>query len=543
MRRIALHLAAITFLIAAPLSPAHGQAYQVTNLVSDGSVSAITTDPGFQNPWAISASGTWWISTANTGSNYVVSSASDAIAFKVVIPAASGTGNGTPTGSVTTGGASGMILSNGTKASFLFATLDGAIDGWNNKLGTAGAVVLNAINNSAAGASYPGLAILNVNATTSYILAPNFGAGNKIEVYDSTFKPTQLANSFTDPNLPSNYGPFSIHVLNNQVWVAYAQHPTAAPFIPVTGLGNGIVDVFDNTGKLVSRAVTGGNLNAPWGVAFAPSTGFGIFSGDLLIGNFGDGMINVYDPKTFAYLGQLMDSTGKSLQYPSLWELLTGGTAVGNSSTPSGGLVTDVYFTSGLVNEQHGLFAAISNGTVSGASPAFDFTIAAGATTVLAGSAATATLSVAPVNGFNGAVTFACSGLPVGATCIFSPASLNVASNLPATEQLLISTSPKMMASARPLHFGKTRSALALASLVPFSLLAFLRRRRGSPRILRVFGPLAILLLGLGTSVLVLGCSNGPAATPATPSGSSTVTVTATSGSISQKSTVAMTVQ
>jgi uncharacterized protein (TIGR03118 family) len=541
MRRIFhILLASFSILAACPVLSVHAQSYQVTNLVSDGSVTATTMDPNFLNPWAMSVSTTWWISTANSGLNYVVPSATNAILFKVAVAPGSGSGKGAPAGSVTTSGASGMLLSNGAKASFLFSTLDGTISGWNGALGQNTPTTLIAINNSSAGASYPGLAILNVNATTSYIIAPNFGAGNTIEVYDQTFKPTKLTGSFTDPNLPSGYAPWSVHILNNQIWVAYALRGASAPYVPTTGAGNGIVDVFDTSGNFVARAVTGGNLNAPWGVAFAPSSGFGIFSGDLLIGNFGDGTINVYDPKAYSFLGQLVDSTGKSLNYPSLWELLTGGTPVGNSTAVSGGLNTNVYFTAGLANEAHGLLGAISNGTVSGATPTFGFSSSTSSTTVNPGGAGTATLSIAPVNGFNGTVTFACSGLPAGATCLFAPSSLPVVASAPAIDQLSISTTPTMMTSRSHPQL-RNRAAITLASLLPLSVLIFLRRRT-SPNALRFFGPLAMLTLALGASALVVGCGNN-SSPPSTPAGTSSVTVTATSGSVSQKVAVSLVVQ
>ena len=148
--------------------PAIAQSYKVTNIISDGSVAANLTDPNFINPWGISASSTWWINAQGTGLNYVVPAAGT-ISFKVTIPPSSGltTSTGLPAGVVTTGGAISMLLPNGTKASFLFSTLDGTIAGWNNALGTNGAVAQIAINNSAAGASYPDLAILNNVGTTS----------------------------------------------------------------------------------------------------------------------------------------------------------------------------------------------------------------------------------------------------------------------------------------------------------------------------------------------------------------------------------------
>src|SRR5215472_7533962 len=477
MRRVLLLLlASFSIVTAGPVASLHAQAYKVTNLFSDSSTTSTNFNPNFINPWGISVSGTWWISAANTGYNFVISSATNASGFQVVIPPAGSNHTGSPAGSVTTNGASGMLLSNGIKAAFLFSTLDGAIYGWNNVLGTSGTPpTLLAINNSSAGACYPGLALLNANATTSYLLVPNFGTANKIEVYDQTFKPAKLAGSFTDPNLPTNYGPWSIHILNNQIWVAYALRSSTNSCAQVVGAGNGLVDIFDLNGNFVARAVTGGNLNAPWGVAFAPSTGFGIFSGDLLIGNFGDGKINVYDPKTYAFLGQLMDSTGKSIVNLSLWDLLTGGTPVLNSTTSSGGSLTNLYFTAGLANQAHGLLASISSATTTGAAPTFSLTAATPAMTVSNGSTSSpVTLSVAPVNGFTGAVTFYCTGLPSGASCNFSPSNVNVASNAVATTQMTVATSGVMAMSGHPdpylLHFHPA-FGLALASLLPFTLL------------------------------------------------------------------------
>src|ERR1700761_3345680 len=167
MRRILL-LASLCILALGPVFSLHAQAYKVTNLVSDGSVTATTMDSNFQNPWGISVSPTWWISTANPGFNNVVNASTNAIMFKVAVsPGSTAFKTGSPAGSVTTSGASGMVLSNGAKASFLFSTLDGTISGWNGALGTNTPNTLIAINNSSTGACYPGLALLNSNATTS----------------------------------------------------------------------------------------------------------------------------------------------------------------------------------------------------------------------------------------------------------------------------------------------------------------------------------------------------------------------------------------
>jgi len=515
-----------------------GGAYKVTNLISDGSVPATVTDATFINPWAISDSGTWWMSVQGSGQNFVVSSTATplgTINFRVIVPPASGltTSNGFPAGSVTTGGAIGMLLPNGTKASFLFSTLDGTISGWNSKLGTAGAIAQIAINNSAAGASYPGLAILNT-ATASYILAANFGTGNAIEVYDSTFKPTTLTGKFTDPGLPAGYAPFSVHVLNNQIYVAYALRSATAPYRTVDAVGNGAVDIFDVNGNLVARAATKGNLDSPWGVALAPAN-FGIFGGSLLIGNFGNGLIHAYDPKTFDYRGELVDGTGKPLSYASLWELLPGGTAVGGTTAVSGGDTSTVYFTAGLTGEVHGLFAAISNDTTTTGTPSYGFSAAASALTVANGSSVPTIISVAPTYSFNGVIKLACSGLPSGASCSFTPSQITASATAPSTAILTIQTS-KTMALLQPSGHGV--GGVAVALLLPFaSVLVFYRRRSSA-----LTGLLGLFVL-CGIMFAAFGAIMGCGAASSTPAGTSQVVVMATSGSITQSTTIALTVQ
>ena len=539
--KMSLNSLALATLGVCACQPAAAQSYKVTNIVSDGSVPAITTDANFLNPWGVSASGTWWISTANSGFNYVVPAAGT-IAFKVIVPSAANvsTSVGLPAGSVTTAGATGMILPNGFKASFLFSTLDGTISGWNNKLGTANALSAIVINNNGSGASYPGLALLNT-ATSSYLLAPNFASG-AIEVYDNTFKPTKLAGSFTDPTLPSGYSPFSVHVLGTQVIVAYGVKTAKAPYDTVEGLGNGVVSIFDTAGNFVTRAVKGGNLNSPWGVAYAPAS-FGVFSSALLIGNFGDGKINAYDPKTYAYLGQLMDSTGKSLVYASLWDLLTGGTTVTGTTSVSGGDTSTVYFAAGLANEQHGLFAGISNATIAGSVPTVGLSAGSGAATVTAGGATQVALSVVPVNGFSGTVTLTCSGLPVSGTCIFSPAQLSVSPTAPALASVTIQTQKAIAANAPRHRSGTYAAGLSLAFMLPLGALFAVRRRRmgtSSSSALRLMG---VALFSIVAAGFFAGCSDGVIKVPATPAGQSTVVITATAGSVSQQTSIALTVQ
>jgi uncharacterized protein (TIGR03118 family) len=543
IKLLATYLAAAA--IALPAAAQTAGTYSVTNLVSDGSVTASLMDSHFINPWGIT-NATFWISTQGTGLSYVISPATfippatGTVAFTVTVPAATGgtTATGSPTGAASTGTATGFVLPNGTKATFLFASLDGIITGWNNKLGTTtGTVAQVAINNSAAGAVYTGIAMAT-NTNGTYLLAANFGKGADVEIYDSTYAPAKLAGTFTDPTLPAGYVPYSVHTIGTQVFVAYALR--SATGTPTTAPGNGLVDIFDTSGNFVSHAVaTGGDLNAPWGVAIAPST-FGIFANDLLIGNFGDGIINVYDPKTFAFLGQLADGTGKTLSYASLWELFFGLTAP--SSTTAGNLNT-LYFTAGLTGEKHGLLGAINTNPTATGTPTFGFSASSSTLNVTAGSSTTAIVSAAPTNNFSGTVTLACTGLPVVATCSFSPAQLAVSSTAAATDTVTITTVAKTARLHPPTIHGATTAGITAALLLPFGAILTLSRRR-SPnkhRSIRLLGLLSILIISAG---FIAGCSSSSdVVMPFTPAGTSAVTITATSGTITQTTVVNLTVQ
>lgn len=523
--------------VAVFLPAAHcqtGGVYQVTNILSDGYVPAANTDPNFIDPWGVSGGKSLWIDTAVTGYSYVVPIVTPAppaspIAFKAVVPPAPGiTGPGQPTGTIqnTT---TGFILSNGAKASFLFATLDGTISGWNSLTSAGGNNSLIMVNNNAKNAVYTDMALVT-NASGSFALVTNFGAGASVEAYNTSFQLTPLAGSFTDPNTPAGYAPYGIHVIGSQVFVTYMLRtvPPTSAYQEVLGTNTGFVSVFDVNGNFVSRAITGGLLNAPWGVAIAPA-GFGIYAGDLLVGNFGDGLITAYNPTTYAYLGTLADANGNAISYPGLWELFAN--ANGNASA--------LYFVAGLANETHGLFGSIANVTTATSAPTFNLSNINASATVKVGGATTVTLGLAPINSFTGTVAFSCSGLPLGATCNFAPSPLlTLVPNAPSIETVSIVTA-KSVGMQRKQELGRWKgSGIALAVLLPFWSHALGRRRSKLFR-LRIAAMLGFVFVSLG---MMAGCSN--TYTPAvTPTGSSTVTITATSGSVTRTTTVALTVQ
>jgi uncharacterized protein (TIGR03118 family) len=328
--------------------------YVVTNLVSDIPGLAAVTDANLVNPWGMSSSPTSpiWVSDNKTGVTTLYNTAGVPQALVVTIPPPSGgTSPSAPTGQVFNGGTGFLLAGTGTAARFIFATEDGTISGWNPTANPTNAVLK--VDNSPFGAVYKGLAIGN-NGAGDFLYAANFNSG-KIDVFNSSFAATTLAGNFVDPNLPAGFAPFNVQNLDGQLYVTYALQD-GSKHEDVAGPGNGFVDVFDLNGNLVKRAISNGPLNSPWGLAFAPAN-FGTFSKDLLVGNFGDGRIDAFDPTTYAFLGALTDTTGTPIFIEGLWGLRDG-------NGGNGGALNQVYFTAGISGgdaiEDHGLFGSLS---------------------------------------------------------------------------------------------------------------------------------------------------------------------------------------
>lgn len=331
--------------------------YQQTNLVSDIPGVAKVTDPNLVNAWGLSHSPTspWWISDNGTGVSTLYDGHGHPFPIGsplvVTIPPPANSPAGTisaPTGNVFNG-TGGFIVSQGGNSGssfFIFATEDGTISGWNPNVNLNNAIL--AVDNSSSGAVYKGLAIAN-NGSGDFIYATNFRNGT-IDVFDTNFAPAHLSGSFSDPNIPAHYAPFNIQSLGGNLYVTYAKQD-AAKHDDVSGPGHGFLDVFDTNGNLIRRLVSHGALNSPWGLALAPAK-FGQFSNDLLVGNFGDGRINAYDPNSGAFLGPLKDRRGMAIQIDDLW-----GLAFGNGATA--GETNQLFFTAGISDEQHGLFGFV----------------------------------------------------------------------------------------------------------------------------------------------------------------------------------------
>jgi uncharacterized protein (TIGR03118 family) len=330
-----------------------------TNLVSDGFVPAVTIDPNLINPWgvAFSATGPFWVADNGKGVATIYDGAGTPktvggfSAITIAVPKGQPSppaGSTSPTGEVFNTTSDFEISSNGVTAPsvFIFATEDGTISGWNPTV-NAGSTVLAVDNfNGGDGAVYKGLAIGH-NDDGTFLFAANFRNGT-VDVFNDDFKQVK---SFTDPNVPAGYAPFNVQVLDDHLFVTFALQ-NADKHDDVAGAGHGFVDEFDLEGHLLHRVASGGVLNSPWGLAIAPS-GFGEFSHDLLVGNFGDGTINIFNPKTDHFLGKLEGANGAPIQIDDLWALIPGNS--GTNTDPH-----KVYFTAGVGNEQHGLFGSLA---------------------------------------------------------------------------------------------------------------------------------------------------------------------------------------
>ena len=335
---------AVTALFATvPLQAAEGNSYTVTPLVSDEPGVAPVVDPNLVNAWGLAASGTspWWVADNGTSvSTLYNGNTGQPVPLVVTV----GTDSG-PTGVVFNGG-SGFVVTNGTvsgPARFIFDGEDGVLRGWNPAVD--GTHALPAANGDP-DAIFKGLALAD-----NKLFAADFHNA-EVAVFDSTW---HIVDRFTDPGLPNGYAPFGIQTLGGHVFVTFAKQDADAED-EVAGQGLGFVDEFDTSGNLIARVAQHGQLNAPWGLALAPSD-FGRFGGDLLVGNFGDGQINAFERQAngrYTLRGELRED-GHVISIDGLW-------ALGFGNGGQAGPTNTLFFTAGPDEETHGLFGKITAG-------------------------------------------------------------------------------------------------------------------------------------------------------------------------------------
>jgi uncharacterized protein (TIGR03118 family) len=333
-------------------SVAFAQHYQQTDLVTDSSSisSTATVDPNLVNAWGLSRSSgsPWWVADNGTGLSTLYDNTGAIIPLVVTIPPPmNGAPPSAPTGTVYNF-TNDFKVKNGKPAIFLFATEDGTVSGWNPGADPTNAILK--VDNSQQGAIYKGLAIARKGAN-SRLYTSNFATA-QVEVYNGNFQPVTVAGGFQDSSLPANYAPFGLQNVGGNIVVTFA-HRKPGSRDEDHGVGLGYVDVFDFDGNLLLRLQHGPSLNAPWGIALAPSD-FGAFSHRLLIGNFGDGKIHAFNVFSGKDEGVLLNADGTQLSIDGLWALEFGGDAARD------GLATELFFTAGPNDENDGLYGKIT---------------------------------------------------------------------------------------------------------------------------------------------------------------------------------------
>ncbi|MFD5793759.1 TIGR03118 family protein [Streptomyces diastatochromogenes] len=373
---VSLALGTLGALVAAappgdvPRGADHG--FRERDLVSDIPGRAEKSDPNLVNPWGLASTPAGSIFAADNGSDSATkySGARDNQPVNILSPVVSIPEGGAPTGVVRndtddfrfkdpTSGKSGV-------ARFLFAGEDGDLFAFSSNVNPLSAVRVAHENSDGENAVFKGLTIVpgkkehgddkkhggdckkGGKCHEPRVLVANFRDAH-IDNFDKKFNLLPPDDRFEDPDIESGFAPFDVKLIGNRVFVTYAkQNKDKEDDVP--GPGNGFIDVFSTEGKLLKRFASHGPLNSPWGLETAPEK-FGKFSGDLLVGNFGDGRINVFDLKTGHFEGTLKDRNGHPIVIPGLWGLQRG-------TNKSGGR-NSVWFAAGINDENNGLLGTL----------------------------------------------------------------------------------------------------------------------------------------------------------------------------------------
>jgi uncharacterized protein (TIGR03118 family) len=331
--------------VAAPAGAAAQRAtaknsFAQTNLISNkASFKPKLIDANLTNAWGLAAGPglPFWVSDNNSGMATAysggVSGSKVSLAITVPIP------GGNPTGQVYNGSSAFPVGGpHGGAATFIVSTdsigsaqSPGEIAAWNG----GSAFVVEDSPTGGPGGTTPAKAVFKGIALST---APKAGpelfaadvANAKIDVFNQDFQPVSTPTEFKDPKIPAGYAPFDVQALGSLIYVTYVKQNKAMTD-GVPGKGLGFVDVYTVNGKLVKHLISHGPLNEPWGLAIAPK-GFGPFAGDLLVGNLGNGWINVFNPKTGKYKGPLRTTSGHPVAISGLWGLRPGTSVFGGSS-------------------------------------------------------------------------------------------------------------------------------------------------------------------------------------------------------------------
>jgi uncharacterized protein (TIGR03118 family) len=340
-----------------PAPPPTTGTYVMMPLVSNGTVMNTMNDPALINPWgiALSPDSPMWVANNATETATAYDGAGNQL-IAVALPSGS-RGPADPTGLVFNSTPE-FLVSNGTAAApatFIFDGEGGTLQAWNLSINPTSTSI--AYDDGPGGAVYKGLAIAN-NGAANLLYATDFH-NSKIDVFDGQFQKTSVPGGFVDPQLPPGFSPFGIQAVplngSTVIVVTYAQHAADNPDDELDAPGAGVVNLFDVNGTLLKRfTVPGSNLNAPWGVVLAPAD-FGALGNLLLVGNFGDGIINAFDPNSGAFVDTVKDAAGQPIANDGLWGLTFGN---GTNNQPTNTL----FFAAGINDETAGVYGRIDVG-------------------------------------------------------------------------------------------------------------------------------------------------------------------------------------
>jgi uncharacterized protein (TIGR03118 family) len=374
-------------------SVAFGQHYTQTNLQANASGVAEANDPQLVNPWGMArtSASAWWVADNAKGVSTLYNGPGAKQSLVVTIPPANPnnpkTPTGSPTGVIANGSTTDFLLAPGKPADFVFVTLDGTIAAWNPNIALANGATppsTHAVTviKATDGSVFTGLTSALIDGKR-YLYIANSSKG-RVDVYDNEFHLVDLdrinkrsghdnfdgdqhsngGRPFEDPHLPSDYVPFNVATIGNDVVVTYVLDPPGQQ-LPTAGPGFGYVDIFSSTGQLLQRLEHGPWLNVPWGLALAPLD-FGRFSHDLLVGQFANagstesaGFIAAYDLVTGKFDGLLQDANGKPLAIQGIWSLAPGNISPSNLD-PDDAPRAQIYFTAGPNDGTDGLFGYLT---------------------------------------------------------------------------------------------------------------------------------------------------------------------------------------
>jgi hypothetical protein len=314
--------------------PSLALGFSIQRLVSNIPTFALHLDVGLLVPWGIIVIGDIvWV--VNSGTGLLTSYNLCGEPILPVVNVFGPVGNiAQPTGIAYNNDIDSFILVNGPlrgSSSFIISTRDGTINGYNADIDPVNTILL--IDNSANNSIYTGITVVNFSkifitnndtvVTDANLVAPIFNENKiyvtdfynqQIEVFDGVLK--RITTCFfidedTNDPIPEDFAPYNIVNINDFLYVTYARQNPDDNQYELCGSGFGFISIFTFEGIFVKRFASRGPLNAPWGLVLAPSS-FGYPAGSIMVANYGDGTINIFDPNG-KYLCPLRDSSNNVL--------------------------------------------------------------------------------------------------------------------------------------------------------------------------------------------------------------------------------------